>query len=325
MRIAGRPRVFVPEPLPAAALAPLASMADIREGPADRACSQAELIEQARASDAFIITSRDRISAEVIAAGERLAIIAKTGARPNNVDFDAARTRNVSVIWTPAANAVSVAEHTFALILAVTKSIAAANRRLLAGGWRSFDILGTELCGRTAGLVGLGAIGTEMARRLRCFGVRVLGCDPHRDAAYFAAEKIEAATIDDLVAGCDILSFHCALTPETDRLLDERRLRSMRKDAIVVNTARGGLIDETALERALREGWIAGAGLDVFAVEPPPPDLPLLRLPNVFATPHVAAFTSESIKREVEWAVEDVVALLSGRPPSRWNGGATGY
>lgn len=325
MTPAGRPRVFVPEPLPESALAPLAAMADIHQGPADRACSQAELIEQARASDAFLITSRERISAEIIAAGDRLSIIAKTGARPNNVDFDAARRRNVAVIWTPAANAVSVAEHTFALILALTKSIAAANQRLLAGGWRSFDILGTELCGKTAGLVGLGAIGTEVARRLRAFGVRVLGCDPQRDAAYFAAEHIEAAAIDQLVAGCDMLSFHCALTPQTDRLLDERRLRSMRKNAIVVNTARGGLIDEAALERALREGWIAGAGLDVFAVEPPPPDMALLRLPNVFATPHVAAFTAESVKREVEWAVEDVVALLSGRRPTRWNGGATGY
>lgn len=316
-----RRRIFVPEPLPIRALAPLSDLAEIRQGPHERACSERELIEQAQCSDVFIITSRDRISADVIAAGKSLSIIAKTGARPNNVDFDAARARNVSVIWTPAANAVSVAEHTFMLLLALSKNLLASNRRLLNGQWRDFDLLGFELDGKTVGLIGFGAIGVEMARRLRAFGLRVLAYDPGVPTERFAAENVQQADLDGLVAAADIVSLHCALTPETANVLNERRLRSMKRSAIVLNTARGGLIDQDALMRALQEGWIAGAGLDVFAIEPPGADLPLLKLPNVLATPHVAAFTAESIDREVVWAVEDVSAMLNGKPPLRWQRG----
>ena len=303
------------------ALAPLADLAEIHQGPPGRACSERELIEQAKCSDVFIITSRDRISAEVIAAGKSLSIIAKTGARPNNVDFAAARERNVSVIWTPAANAVSVAEHTFTLLLALSKSLRASSRRLLDGKWRDFDLLGFELAGKTAGLIGFGAIGVEMARRLRAFGLRVLAYDPGVAPERFAREGVEQSDVDELVAAADIVSLHCALTLETANVLNEQRLRSMKRSAIVLNTARGGLIDQDALTRALREGWIAGAGLDVFAVEPPGKDLLFLKLPNVLATPHVAAFTAESINREVVWAVEDVGAMLNGKPPLRWQRG----
>ncbi len=303
------------------ALAPLADLAEIHQGPRGRACSERELIEQAQCSDVFIITSRDRISADVIAAGKSLSIIAKTGARPNNVDFAAAREHNVSVIWTPAANAVSVAEHTFMLLLALSKSLLASNRRLLDGKWRDFDLLGFELDGKTAGLIGFGAIGVEMARRLRAFGLRVLAYDPGVTPERFAGAGVEQSGLDELVAASDIVSLHCALTPETANLLNEKRLRSMKPSAIVLNTARGGLIDQDALMQALQEGWIAGAGLDVFAVEPPGADLPLLKLPNVLATPHVAAFTAESINREVVWAVEDVGAMLNGKPPLRWQRG----
>ncbi|MGE0154994.1 MAG: hydroxyacid dehydrogenase [Reyranellaceae bacterium] len=317
-----RRRIFVPEPLPVAALAPLDGIAEIHQGPADRACTEAELIEQARCSDAFIITSRDRITAAVINAGTALSIVAKTGARPNNVDFAAAKARNVSVIWTPAANAVSVAEHTLALILGVAKSMLESNRRLLNGLWRDFDLVGVELQGKTAGLIGFGAIGVEVARRLRAFGMSVLAYDPHVAAERFAAEGVVPAPLDGLVAQADVVSLHCALTKETANLLDARRLRSMKASAFVINTARGGLIDEAALERALREGWIAAAGLDVFAEEPPAKGKSLFRLPNVLATPHVAAFTAESIRREVQWAAEDVGALLSGRPALRWQGAA---
>lgn len=312
------PRVFVPEPLPEAALQPLRAMAEIVQGAQDRPCTTAELVAAARRCAAFVITSRDRITREVIQAGPQLKVIAKTGAKPSNVDLAAARAQGTLVTWTPGANAVSVAEFSLSLAFALAKDLAGYQRHLAAGGWRQYDRLALELQGKVASLIGFGAIGTEVARRLQVFGVTVMACDPEVPVERMREHGVTPAGFEAALAAADILFLHCELTERTRHMIDERALRAMKPTAILINTARGALVDEAALLDALRAGRIAAAGLDVFATEPLPAGNPLLQLPNVLATPHVAAFTREAIERETRWAVEDTAAILSGRPPVHW-------
>lgn len=312
------PRIFVPEPLPEAALQPLRAIAEVIQGVQDRPCSTMELLEAAKCCAAFVITSRDSITREVIAAGPQLKVIAKTGAKPNNVDIAAARAQGTLVTWTPGANAVSVAEFSLSLAFALAKNLVGYQRHLAAGGWRQYDRLAMELQGRMASLIGFGAIGAEVARRLQAFGLTVMAHDPGIPGASMRRCGVTPASFEEAVAAADILFLHCELNERTRHMLDEQALRSMKPTAILINTARGALVDEAALQHALRDGWIAGAGLDVFGIEPLSPESPLLQLPNVLATPHVAAFTREAIERETRWAVEDTTAILSGRPPVHW-------
>ena len=310
--------VFAPEPIPPEAVARIRDTAEVRQGASGRGLSEDDLARAVGDVDALLITSREAVSAKVIAAAPRLKVITKAGARPDNVDFAAARERAIHVTWTPGANAVSVAEFTITLLLAVAKRLADLTARLRDGGWRDASLLGWELAGKTAGLIGLGHVGAAVAQRLRAFGMEVLAHDPQVGPAEFRAAGAAPATLDDLLARADMVSLHCALTRETRGLIDESALRRMKRTAILLNTARGALVDEAALQRALEQGWIGGAGLDVYTLEPPASPLFVAGLPNVIATPHVAAFTHESIARETIWAVEDIRALLRGEPPVHW-------
>lgn len=317
----GRLRVFVPEPMPEYAFRRLREVADIEQGPVERACRHDELIEQAAHSDALIITSRDHISADIIRAAPRLKIIAKAGAKPNNVDLRAASAQGTLVTWTPGANSVAVAEYAVGLALALAKHLFAYNRYVLNGGWRNYDLLGCELFEKTAGLIGFGAIGRQMARRLRAFGMKISAFDPAVGPSDMAREGAMAGDAATVIAAADFLFLHCELNDATRNIIDEKALRSMKPSAMLINTARGGLVDEAALLAALKQGWIAGAAIDVFAREPVEPANPLLRLPNVLATPHMAAFSREAIARETQWAVEDVALVLSGGRPVHWQPG----
>jgi phosphoglycerate dehydrogenase-like enzyme len=317
--MAARPSVFIPEPFPSSSLTPLAGVADIRQGPTGRACDPDELLRGARLSDALVITSRDRITRDVIDGSPRLRIIAKSGAKPSNVDFDAAAERGVLVTWTPGANSVSVAEYTVGLFLVLAKRIIAYRDHLAAGGWRRYDMLGGELDGKTAGLIGFGAIGRQVARRLRALGMRVVAHDPAVPAEAMRKDGVQGLPLDRIFAEADYLSLHCELNDSTRGLIGQSAFAAMKPTAFIVNTARGGLIDEDALARALEARRIAGAAIDVFAVEPLLPESPLLSLPNVIATPHVAAFSAEAIRRETQWALEDVAAVLTGGAPIHWN------
>lgn len=319
--MAPRPRVFVPEPMPEYAFRRLREIAEVEQGPLERACRRDELLEQAARSDALIVTSRDHIGGDIIRAAPGLKIIAKAGAKPNNVDFHAASAQGTLVTWTPGANSVAVAEYAIGLALALAKHLFAYNRQVLGGGWRHYDLLGCELFEKTAGLIGFGAIGRQVARRLRAFGMKIAAFDPGVAAADMAREGVvqgEAATV---IAEADFLFLHCELNEATRDIIDAQALRSMKPSAMLINTARGGLVDEAALLRALTEGWIAGAAIDVFAREPVESGNPLLRLPNVLATPHMAAFSREAIARETQWAAEDVALVLSGGQPVHWQAG----
>ena len=308
-------RVFVPEPLNSDAYAVLTGVATVVDGRWDHPYGEAELARIAADFDALVITSREAVSRQVLEAAPRLKAIGKAGARPSNVDFAAAAERGVRVLWTPAANAVSVAESTVGLALALAKRLGEQVERLRQGGWREHSLLGIELAGRTAGLIGLGAIGRRVARRLAGFEMRLLACDPYAADDVFVELGVERRDLQGLLTAADVVSVHCTLDDRTRGLLGEADLRSMRPDAILINTARGPIVQEAALVAALREGWFRAAAIDVFDVEPLPARHALRSLPNLLATPHIAAFTAEAIRRESFWAMEDVRQVLLGRPP----------
>lgn len=309
-------QIVVPEPFPASALALLDERFEIRCGRSGAAYGEDELIGLAAQADALAIYSRDRISDRVLSALPRLKVIAKGGSRPSsNVDIDAAQRRGVRVLWTPGANAVSVAEMTMALMLSLARDLPGLRERLAHGGWRDFGLLGRELAGTTVGLIGFGAVGREVAVRCRAFGQQVLVCDPHLDAQHAVARGAIGVEFEELLARSDIVSLHCDLNAATARLIDGRALSRMKPGAWLINTARGGLIDEAALLSALDAGRLAGAALDVFATEPPPAGHSLVGHPRVLCTPHVAAFTAESIHRESAWALEDAARVLQGLAP----------
>lgn len=308
--------VAIPEPFPETALAGLDEQFEIRLGRPGPRFEEDELIEFIRDAHGLAVYSRDHVTRRVLEASPQLRVIAKGGSRPSsNVDIEAAEARGVRVIWTPGANAASVAEMTIMLILVMLRRFPALTRRLENGGWRDFELLGSELEGRTLGLVGFGAVGREVARRYRAFGGAIVAHDPRMDVAAAGRLGVRSCPLDELLRTADIVSLHCEMNAATAGLIGRPALAAMKPDALLVNTARGGLVDELALLDALDRGMLRGAALDVFAVEPPQHPHPLLSHPRVLATPHVAAFTHESIYRESAWALEDAGRVLTGRDP----------
>ena len=326
-RQAGRPVpdrfiVAIPEPFPETSIAVLDDRFEIRQGRPGPRFVEDELIEFIGGAHAVAIYSRDHITERVLHASSTLRVIAKGGSKPtSNVDIDAAGRRGVRVIWTPGVNAVSVAEMTLTLILVMLRRFPALTRRLEQGGWRDFDLLGHELAGRTLGLIGFGAIGREVAKRYRAFGGAILASGPRIDSVAAAQLGVRACSLGELLRTADIISLHCELNAATVGIIGRSALAEMKPGALLINTARGALVDEDALLDALNRETLGGAAIDVFAVEPPPHPHPLLAHPRIIATPHVAAFTHESIFRESAGALEDAGRLLTGLAPIHSQGG----
>src|ERR1700735_387062 len=244
-------------------------------------------------ADALIVRSATKVTAALMANAGRLRVIGRAGVGVDNVDVDAATRRGVMVMNTPGGNAVSVAEHTFALLLALARSVPQANSSIHAGKWEKSSLSGTELRGKTLGLVGLGRVGTEVARRARALEMKVLAYDPFVTPAAAREVEVELVSLDDLFARSDVISMHTSMSTATEKMIDAAAIAKMKKGARIVNCARGELIGEAALGEALKAGQIAGAGPDTFAQEPPK-NSPLLGLPNVIATPHIAGSTAEA-------------------------------
>ncbi|QDV36857.1 phosphoglycerate dehydrogenase [Tautonia plasticadhaerens] len=261
-----------------------------------------------------IVAGGERLPADLIAACPRLRVIARTGVGYDAVDVPAATERGVVVTITPGTNQESVAEQAFGLLLAVTRRVALNDRLIRAGGWDRTIAL--PLRGRTLGLVGLGRIGRAMVPRARAFGMRVLAFDAVPDPAFDAEHQVGRRSLDDLLAESDVVSLHLPLTASTLDLIDDARLSRMRPGSILLNTARGGLVDEYALHRALLSGHLAGAGLDVYKVEPPPLDHPLVALPNVVSSPHIGGVDTLSMADMAEMAARCIVDLKEGRWPA---------
>jgi D-3-phosphoglycerate dehydrogenase len=243
-------------------------------------------------ADGLIVRSATRVTAELLDKAGRLRVVGRAGVGVDNVDMDAATHRGVLVMNTPGGNAVSVAEHTFALMLALARSVPQSNAAIQAGRWEKSST-GMELRGKTLGLVGLGRVGTEVARRARALEMKVLAYDPYVTQAAARELDVELIPLEDLLRRSDVVSLHTALSPVTEKIINAETLAKMKRGARLINCARGELIDEAALAEALRSGHLAGAAVDTFAQEPPE-NSPLIGLPHLIATPHIAGATAEA-------------------------------
>jgi D-3-phosphoglycerate dehydrogenase len=245
-------------------------------------------------ADALIVRSAVKVNRELLDQATNLRVVGRAGVGVDNVDLGVATERGVLVMNTPGGNAVSVAEHTMALMLAMARSIPQANISTRAGRWEKGKFLGTELEGKTLGIIGLGNIGLEVVKRARPFGMKIVAYDPFGSAEVAQREGVELVALQELYRRSDYISLHAALTPQSRGLLGREAFARMRDGVRIVNCARGELIDAEALDEALGSGRVAGAALDVFSPEPPPPEYPLLRRENLVATPHIAGSTEEA-------------------------------
>ncbi|MDF2580719.1 MAG: hypothetical protein K0S49_2298 [Microbacterium sp.] len=279
--------------------------------PHGRPLTPAELVPLVADVDG-IIAGLDDYDETVFAAAPRLRVLARYGVGVDRVDLEAAASRGVVVTRTPGANAIAVAELAVGLILAAARRISRLDEAVRAGEWPRLE--GKELTGATAGVVGFGAIGRLVAERARALGMRVIVFDPMLPDEAFAQAGVERVDIDELCRRSDVVSLHVPLLPETRHLLDERRLALLPAGAIVVNTARGGLLDETAARRALDDGRLHGVAIDVYETEPPSSS-PLVGHPGVVATPHAGGHTSGAVQRMTDQSIDALLtALRGGRP-----------
>jgi D-3-phosphoglycerate dehydrogenase / 2-oxoglutarate reductase len=263
------------------------------------------LLDAVRAADALVVRSETEVTAEVIAAAPRLRVIARAGVGVDNIDLPAATRAGVLVLNAPGANAVSAAEHTIALLLAVTRQIVAADVSTHAGRWERKKMRPIDLRGRTVGIVGLGRVGSQVARRLRAFEMNVIAYDPYITPSRFTELGAAPVDFDTLLASSDVVTFHVPETPETFHMLGREQMTRLKPGAIVINAARGGVVDEAALAEALKEGRIAGAGVDVFPDEPCV-NSPLFPLENAVLTPHIGGSSAEALA-----AVGDVISTTT--------------
>jgi D-3-phosphoglycerate dehydrogenase len=270
-----------------------------------------ELVELLAEADGYIAGSA-LVTGDVLQRAPRLLAISRRGVGYERIDLDAARDRGITVTITTGANQHAVADHAFALLLAAARRIVDGNRSVREGRWEAF--MGPELGGKTLGIIGLGRVGKGIARRAIGFGMRVVASDPVRDDAFARKHDITYVALDELLSGSDIVSVNASLNPTTRGLLDRDALTKMKEGAILINTARGGIVDETALAEALRSGTLRAAGVDVFEHEPPV-NSPLLAIPNLVLTAHSAASTYEAMTAANLMAARNVIDALRGVAP----------
>lgn len=302
-------RVLVADQLSDAGVAALEAdfAVDVRTG-----LTKDELVAAIGDYDAIVIRSATTVDADVIAAADRLKVIARAGIGLDNVDVAAATARGVMVCNAPQSNVISAAEHTVALLLSLARLIPAADASLRRHRWDRGAFKGMELHGKTLGVLGLGRVGTLVAQRCSSFGMRLAGYDPYVSPERAAQMGVElVADVDELCRVADVLTVHLPKTRETTGIVGAAQLRSMKPGARVVNTARGGIVDEEALYTALSEGWIAGAALDVYETEPTT-ESPLFELDNVVVTPHLGASTVEAQDKAGTMVAEAVKLALAG-------------
>jgi (S)-sulfolactate dehydrogenase len=252
---------------------------------------------------ALVVRNRTQVTAAVLDAAPQLRVVGRLGVGLDNIDLDACAARGVKVCPATGANTIAVAEYVIAAALTLVRPVYAASAEVAGGGWPRGRLVGGELSGRTMGLLGFGGIARAVAQRARAFGMRIAAFDPHLGPADPAWNGTARLSLPDLLAQADVLSLHVPLTEETRNLLDGPALAAMKRGAVLINTARGGIIDEAALAEALRAGELGGAAIDVFETEPLPATTLWDGVPNVILTPHIAGITRES-----NAAVSDVTA-----------------
>jgi glyoxylate reductase len=304
------PVLCLSRPLPGGDLGPLRTLFDVRGG--ERPLSPDALRAAVRDAEVLVVTYIDRVDAALLEAAPRLRHVASYGVGVNHVDLEACRRRGIVVTNTPGVLTDATADHTMALLLAAARRVAEGDRVVRAGGWTAVDpawMLGTEVTGKTLGIVGFGRIGQAVARRAAGFRLRILYTAP-RAVAVPGADRVP---LERLLAKSDFVSLHVPLTPETRGLLSRERIAGMKVGAIVVNTSRGQVVDDAALAEALASGRLAAAGLDVFSDEPRVPAA-YLSLPHVVLTPHLGSGTRETRAAMAAMVLEEVVCVARGEP-----------
>lgn len=273
--------------------------------------SEEELIKIIPQYDALIVRSETKVTARIIEAAENLKIIGRAGVGVDNIDLAAASKKGIIVVNSPEGNTIAAAEHTIALMMALLRNIPQAHAALKAGKWLRKEFTGYELRGKTVGIIGLGRIGTAVAKRVKAFETRVIGYDPFISEERAQMLGITLMPLEELLQNADIVTMHLPLNNETRNLINRERLKLMKKSAFIINCARGGIIDEEALYEALKAGEIAGAALDVFAREPLT-ESPLFELQNVIVTPHLGASTKEAQINVAIDVAREIANVLKG-------------
>ena len=276
--------------------------------------SEKELVDLIPDFSAIVVRSETKVTAKILNAGTRLRVVGRAGVGVDNVDVETATRRGLVVLNAPGGNTVSTAEHAFSLLLSVARKIPQADASVREKNWNRKNFEGVELYNKTLGVIGMGRIGSELSRRAIAFGMRVMAYDPYLSAARARSLQVELVDeLDDLLTSADFISLHTPLTAETKHIVDLARIQKMKRGVRIINCARGGLIDETALAQALQDRHVAAAALDVFEIEPLPNDSPLRAAPNLVLTPHLGASTAEaqeSVGIEIAQSVR--AALLEG-------------
>ena len=263
--------------------------------------------------DALVVRSATKVNKDIIQAAAKLKVIGRAGVGLDNVDLDAATAKGIIVMNTPAGNTISTAEHTFSMILTLSRNIAQANASMKKGEWKRSKFMGVELYNKVLGIVGFGRIGSEVAKRALSFGMKVLAFDPFLSAQVAEDIGVESAELNKVLQESDYITVHTPLTDETRHMISDKEFGMMKKNVRIVNCARGGIIDEVALVKAVKEGKVAGAAMDVFENEPLAADNELLKLENVITTPHLGASTEEAQVNVAIEVAEIVRDALLGR------------
>lgn len=275
--------------------------------------SPAELLEIIGDYDALLVRSQTQVTAEVLQAGKNLKAVGRAGVGVDNIDIAAATQAGIPVINAPDGNTISTAEHSFAMLMAVARNIPQAHKKLVDGTWDRKSFQGVELNKKVLGVVGMGRIGSEVAKRAKAFGMSVMGFDPFMTEERAQKMGVIHATVDDICRQADFITVHTPLTKETRHIISTREFAKMKEGVRLINCARGGIIDEKALYEAITSGKVAGAALDVFEEEPPV-DNPLVGLPQVVTTPHLGASTVEAQENVAVDVSEEILKVLRGEP-----------
>jgi D-3-phosphoglycerate dehydrogenase len=316
-----KPVVLLYEPIHERALEVLRQRAEVRMA---ASLEESDLLKAVADVEGIIIRANGKVTRRLMEAAPNLKVVARHGVGVEAIDRQAAADRGIQVVNTPEANVESVAEQCLGMMLILAKRMRLADKAIRAGDWEArYRLTGNELLGKTLGLVGFGRIGQRLAAM--CGHGLSMAIRYHDVIAYPEAEKALGArrvNLESLLGEADFVSLHTPLVPETRGLMGEAALRKMKPSAFLINTARGQVVDQAALVRALQEGWIAGAGLDVYDPEPLPHDSPLLGMDNVVLSPHMAAHTDEALYR-MAMVVTDVLAVIEGKAPENavvWKG-----
>jgi D-3-phosphoglycerate dehydrogenase len=306
-------KVLVSDPISDLGIQQLVDAADIAVDKKP-GLSEDELVAIIGEYDALLVRSQTRVTPKIMEAGKQLKVVGRAGVGVDNIDLNAATQRGIIVINAPDGNTITTCEHTFAMMMAVARHIPQAYLKTVGGTWDRKSFLGVELRGKTLGVLGMGRIGSEVAKRAKAFGMQILGYDPFMTEERAEKIGVKLASVDEIVRQADFMTVHTPLTPETRHMIGKAQFDVMKPGMRIINCARGGIIDEIALVDAIDNGIVAGAAFDVFEVEPPADDHPFLTHPKIIVTPHLGASTVEAQENVAIDVSEQVIHILRNEP-----------